>query len=270
VKITQLPYINQLHASLSRLRYFLPLRKRINGLDLFLLWRLPKSTSSDPTLISIHLRKPTKRVVFIRKFSLIDKEVFRYVFFNEYHNPPITLKENCVILDLGANIGLTMVDFKQKYPKSKIWGFEMDTENYLLAQKNIIGLPDCSLENIAVWDRTKTVRYATNVDEDAYNISEPLDTEGGAYKEIEALSMDDILIKFDLKTVDYVKMDIEGAEKEVLRHDERAWLKQVNCLNIEIHDPSFLEEAMQILKEFGFDCQKDTNHWSAILAIRRA
>ena len=259
---------NNVRTFITQLRYFLPLRRMINWLDVLTLSQSDSIKLSDPTLTTIRLQKPTKRNVFIRKSSKIDKIVLKYVFFNRYHQSPIPLSHDCTILDLGANIGLTMVDFKLTYPQSKVFGLEMDTQNYLLAQKNIAGFDDCWIENIAVWDSTKTVQYATHVDEDAYSISESQYTEGVSYKDVEAMSMDDILKKFGLRKVDYVKMDIEGAEKAVLRNGDRDWVKQVNCLNIEIHDPNFLEEAMQILENFGFDCRKDTNHWSAILAVR--
>lgn len=255
----------------NRLRYFLPLQQRMNWFDLLILSRLNTNKKHDSVLTIIRLRKPTKRNVFIRKYNETDKNVLKYVFFNSYHKPPLILKKDCVILDLGANIGLTMVDFKQSYPQSRVLGFEMDTKNYLLAQKNIEGLADCWIENIAVWDSSKIVQYATDVDEDAYNISENAQhTEGVIFNTVEAWSMDDVLKKFDLKTVDYVKMDIEGAEKAVLQNGERAWLRQVNCLNIEIHDSDFLSEALQILESFGFECYKDKKHWSAIMAIRKS
>ena len=269
MSLTQLPYLNKLRKLIDRIHYFLPLGQSISWLDRVMVALSDSSKLKDPTLMTIALQKPTKRNVFIRKSSKIDKTVLRYVFFNRYHQPPIPLSKECIILDLGANIGLTMVDFKQTYPQSKVLGFEMDAQNYLLAQKNIEGLADCRVENIAVWDSSKTVQYATDVDEDAYNIAENTQTtEGGKFNSVEALSIDEILRKYDLKTVDYVKMDIEGAEKPVLLNGERAWLNQVNCLNIEIHDPHFFEEAMRILENFGFQCRKDDNHWSAILAVR--
>jgi FkbM family methyltransferase len=251
--------------------FFLPLLQRINWFDLFIFYNTKDDKNNDAkTLVPVRLRKPTHRVVYIRKFNQTDKGVFRYTFFKGYHLPPLPLNKDCTILDLGANIGLTMVDFKQTYPHCKIWGFEMDKANYLLAQKNIDGLNDCWVENKAIWHEAGIVQYATNVEVDAYNISEQPKVNDATYQEVEAWSLEDVFEKYNLTKVDYIKMDIEGAEKSVLRTGKRNWLKKVNCLNIEIHDPTFLSEAMQILESFGFSCRKDDNHWSAVLAVRKS
>ena len=270
MKINPILYIRQIKAKLNKLRYFLPLWQRINWFDLLILSSFRHGKRDNSDLVCIRLRYPSRRSVFIREKSNTDKSVFKYVFFNAYHHPPITLKEKCTILDLGANIGLTMVDFKECYPHSRILGFEMDAQNFTLAQKNIVGLTDCVIENKAIWHTKSTVQYAIDVAEDAYNISDAkaIDIDTRKYRQVEALSMNDVLSQYNLSEVDYVKMDIEGAEKALLQNGSRTWLNHINCLNIEIHDPSFLPEAMTILESFNFDCYKDTNHWSAILAIK--
>jgi tRNA1(Val) A37 N6-methylase TrmN6 len=46
------------------------------------------------------------------------------------------ISTNPVFLDLGSNIGLTIAHMKQIYPTSKIVGYEMNKENYILAKEN--------------------------------------------------------------------------------------------------------------------------------------
>jgi hypothetical protein len=53
--------------------------------------------------------------------------------------------------------------------------------------------------------------------------------------------------------VDYLKLDIEGAEKEVLQAD-CAWAAHVDCINVEVHVSHYpLSECLADLKRLGYD-----------------
>ena len=53
--------------------------------------------------------------------------------------------------------------------------------------------------------------------------------------------------------VDYMKMDIEGAEKEVLQGDA-AWARRVRCINVEVHTEHYpLSQCIADLQRIGFD-----------------
>jgi FkbM family methyltransferase len=220
-----------------------------------------------PAVFAVQVKTCDEMTVWLRQMSAVDRDVFRYVFHNQYHLPPVTLTDAPVILDLGANIGLTIRHYQHLYPNARIIGYEMDTANFDMTQRNCQSLTQCTLVNTAVWKETGHIAYQSDTEEDAYHINTTL-SQGSAVVTAPATSISDILKNNNLSRVDFIKMDIEGAEKDILEHPDRAWMQYVGSINMEIHDTDFFQSAIQILENEGFECKKDHRHWSAILAVR--
>ena len=73
---------------------------------------------------------------------------------------------------------------------------------------------------------------------------------------------------------DFVKMDIEGAEWEVVKAAGE-WPERVASLLIEVHGTegrrqAGVDEMMGYLRSKGFTCRKHEAHWSAVWARREA
>jgi hypothetical protein len=66
--------------------------------------------------------------------------------------------------------------------------------------------------------------------------------------------------------VDYVKMDVEGAERELLRSP--GWNEQVRCIKVEVDEPYTLEECVTDLRRLGFTAQIDQDHWACVSGVR--
>jgi FkbM family methyltransferase len=205
--------------------------------------------------------------IFLRRNS-IDHEVFEYVFVEKYHRPfkEITTSKP-VILDLGTNIGLTVIDFKNICPGAIIYGYEMDIENFELAKKNCKNLADVYLFNNAVWFEESILKYDKSVNVDAYKIDTNIKNEQNTI-EVKTISIDNIIEEHKLKSIDYIKMDIEGAEYNIFQNGLE-WLKRTKQLKIEVHFGEdifkFIDEK---LKQYGFKTMKDTHHWSTIIGYR--
>lgn len=114
------------------------------------------------------------------------------------------------ILDLGANIGLSVLYFKQLYPGGEITAFEADPMIFGHLEKNVHGngFRDVSLINKAVWDENSIIRFNSEgadggrvaIEDDKNIIS------------VESVDIREILNRGDY---DFLKMDIEGAEERV-------------------------------------------------------
>lgn len=89
--------------------------------------------------------------------------------------------------------------------------------------------------NAALWDKETFIKIAdTNVDTNAYMTIETTSDDPQAFKTI---TVSKILSESGFDEIDLLKMDIEGAEKEVFgapNVDE--WLSKVKVLVIELHD----------------------------------
>jgi FkbM family methyltransferase len=141
-----------------------------------------------------------------------------------------------VIIDCGANIGISVLNYKQKYPRSRITAFEPDPHIFPVLQNNITvnGASEVNCVEAAVWtSRGKSQFFCEGAD------GSKLINPGTSSSSIEVSTVD--LRELINEPVDLIKMDIEGAEFEVIPHisDKMHLVKNfliechVNCDEIE-------------------------------------
>ncbi|HLI94186.1 MAG TPA: FkbM family methyltransferase, partial [Puia sp.] len=70
--------------------------------------------------------------------------------------------ESPLILDCGANIGMSVIYLKELFPKARIIAFEPERKIFQFLQKNTaaFGLKDVKLVNKAVWKEEGTIRFS--------------------------------------------------------------------------------------------------------------
>ena len=154
------------------------------------------------------------------------------------------------IIDGGANIGMSVIFFKQLYPSSQIIAFEPDNQVFATLQQNVhsFRLDNVTLINKALWSSDTSLDFmaegadagrATNLDA-AY-----------AVNRVEATA----LAGFLGQPIDFLKLDIEGAETEVLSAC-RCLLHNVANIFVEYHSfagqPQTLPHLLEILSYAGF------------------
>jgi FkbM family methyltransferase len=221
------------------------------------------SGTNKNQIIPVGVRLLGKINIYIRANSLTDRKVLKYVFYDQYHLPPVPLPEESIILDLGSNIGLTLRHFAKLYPLAKIYGYEMDSNNFAIAELNCKGFNNITLSNCAVWTEIGKVNYDAGNNSDAFSIEEVSGRK--ATQTVNSITVSKILSDHNIKSIDYLKMDIEGAEKNILKSN-LDWTDCVNLMNIEIHDKKFIDEAMRILTNIGFQCWRHPHHSFSIFA----
>lgn len=154
------------------------------------------------------------------------------------------------IIDCGANMGLSVLYFALNYKGHTVIAFEPDEDLFNILQENVstFQLKNVKLFNKAVWDEEATLRFYTDGGmggrvQNAYVSQKP--------RLIEAISLSDFLTS----DVDFLKIDIEGAEDRVLKSC-RAKLKNVKHIFFEFHSnirkKQTLHELLQMLQEEGF------------------
>lgn len=155
------------------------------------------------------------------------------------------------ILDCGANIGLSAVYFKRLFPQARITAFEPDNAIAGMMEHNLaaFGCTDVAVEKKAVWTENTILKFnatgglgGTVVDEN---------TAAAKVVEVPAIRLRDYL----QEKIAFLKIDIEGAEADVLR-DCAGQLHNVERLFMEYHSapgkPQELDELLGILKQAGF------------------
>jgi FkbM family methyltransferase len=214
------------------------------------------------------LEKKYKNIPIKLRNNNIDVEVFDYVFRDKYHHPEKELGPNPVILDLGSNIGLSIVDYKLQYPGARIIGFELDKQNAAFAKENtaLFG-NDVTIVNKGIWYKKEKMHYSGNA-ADAYKLEE-LKASDNNDQFVETITISDVVQEYSLRSIDFIKMDIEGAELGIFQNDKLDWLQITKQIKIEVHyDKEMLQYFIDKLKEHGFIALPDTHHWSTVIGYR--
>lgn len=152
------------------------------------------------------------------------------------------LEKQPYIIDCGANIGLSVIYMKELYPSASIIAFEPDDKNFDLLEKNIssFGYADIELRKEAVWIENTEISFKN----DASMSSKIEEADSSSSNKVKAIRLKDYLNK----KVDFLKIDIEGAEFKVLCDIEEK-LGMVENLFIEYH--GLYEQTTELTKMFS-------------------
>jgi hypothetical protein len=72
----------------------------------------------------------------------------------------------------------------------------------------------------------------------------------------------------NIDRIDYLKMDVEGPEQEILK-DRTEWLLTTNAIKIEVHNnDAAIPLIIGKLRAAGLKAWKDTRHWSCVVGLR--
>jgi FkbM family methyltransferase len=172
------------------------------------------------------------------------------------------IKTNYVIIDVGANIGQTSMNFaKSGGENSVIYAFEPDPVNYSKAIENLklnsfnnihyfnIGLGSAS-EKLSLKINSPLNRGGNRIDRNSGNSSLIITID----------TLDNILEKENVKKVDLIKIDVEGFELEVLKGARHTITQYKPVLFIEIDDNNLkqqgtgADELIRFITELGYKC----------------
>jgi len=188
------------------------------------------------------------------EFQDIKKEVFEN---NEYLFS--CSKPSPFIIDCGSHIGVSVLYFKQQYPQAKIIAFEPNPDNFAVLRKNI------DINNL---DNITTINAAlSNFEGEAFLFGEfgndnsrscgnsltPEWANPGSKKtKVRTL----LLSSYVQETVDFLKLDVEGEEYNVL-HEIQNKLKYIQEMCVEFHgvnkiNKNSLDEIVTLLQNAGF------------------
>jgi FkbM family methyltransferase len=151
-----------------------------------------------------------------------------------------------VVLDLGANIGLTLRRWRRLFPTSTIVGVEPDAQNVRLCALNTRGDARTTVVPACVGATRRSVVLDARGGPGEFKMTE---TVGNGAASIEAITVDDVLARAGVSSatpIDLLKCDIEGAEAEVFAAGG-AWLSRVGAIAIEIHGPYTLNKLLEDL-----------------------
>ena len=224
---------------LYRLTIYLPLRLRdlcINSLALFVRRQSIIETAhkllKEKSLIGV---LPDGNLIFypLDDFKLLP--IISEIYYKKIYDISETETFRC-ICDVGAHIGLFALRISKQAPKSKIIAIEANPTNFKFLLKNvhINGLETrVRVLNVAAGqEKGRVTLWLSNLSRGDSSTKKWHDAGSAGHVEVDMLPLDDILS--NERSCDLMKVDVEGAETEVLRGLEKQHRK-VNRLDIETH-----------------------------------
>ena len=197
----------------------------------FLILLYKQKINKSITKIAIH-NKDFKYPIYLRSPSS-DVSIYKQIFIDQEYNC-ILKKSPEIIVDAGANIGLSAIYFAKKYPKSKILAIEPEINNFNLLKENTAKYKNIVPIQAALWNKNTKISIANPEGSSCAFITKE-DKNSKKSNKVQAITVDKIIKDYKLKQIDILKIDIEGAEKEVFE-DTSKWINKVNCIAAELHD----------------------------------
>lgn len=182
---------------------------------------------------NFELKKKTSDALVFHQ--IIIKEEFKNVI-----NYMMSKSISCnLMIDAGANIGLTTIYFKSFFHNLKIFSLEPSEEVFSRLERNIQinNLQNVTLINKGIWSHSTRLKgdysFLDGLDW-SFRLVEAKENDQALF---EVCSISDLITEYKMESIDFLKMDIEGGESEVFKSNANMeWLAHVKVIAIEIHD----------------------------------
>jgi FkbM family methyltransferase len=174
-------------------------------------------------------------------------------------------KEGDIVVDVGAHIGrYAIIASKMVGSQGKVIAIEAHPANYDILKKNIElnKLNNVIALNYAVHSKETMVKLYEPGQEEGltiYNtimIDRTLTSKNPKYIEVKANTLDSLLVENGINQVNWIKIDVEGAEYEVLKGANEI-LSSNRCLSVlvEVHGRDTYGPTMELLRSKNFNIE---------------
>jgi FkbM family methyltransferase len=200
---------------------------------------------------ALHLRLRTSDITLFGEILLHDQYDW------ELPAPPQ------VIVDAGANIGLTSVFYANRYPQAKIIAIEPEPSNFEMLRRNTALYPNIIALRAALWNKDcnlDIVDFGDGVWDFWGFRTRARETSSGPTKDrlVRGLTLDSLMKENDIDYIDLLKLDIEGAEKEIFEKPA-GWIHSVGALAVELHDrfrEGCSDSVLAATADFEYRCNR--------------
>jgi FkbM family methyltransferase len=137
-----------------------------------------------------------------------------------------------VIIDIGSNVGASLIYFALKYPEANLFGYEPDPHAFRTLARNVDGFKNIEIKQAAVAAEEGELEFFVDPDS---SMSSSLRCRRDRQKKIlvQTTTLDSILDEHGVERVDLLKFDVEGAEYEMFKNFRQ--MERVNNVIGELH-----------------------------------
>jgi FkbM family methyltransferase len=167
-----------------------------------------------------------------------------------------------VIVDAGANIGTASIYFAHRYPEARIIAIEAEASNFALLSKNAQPYPKITPIHAALWSHDGEMSLTLPEAAKGPHEKWAFYVHDGPGTPVRTISMRSLMNEMKIASIDVLKVDIEGAEKEVFESCD--WIDAVRCVMIELHDrfkPGCSAAVSSVMQGFSVSQQGETTYY---------
>jgi len=162
-----------------------------------------------------------------------DRFVYQHVLLQPQYEATLPSTVPQIIIDAGANIGLSAIYFAYRYPAAKIFAIEPEQSNFDLLRRNVSAFPNITPIHAALWSNDGLICVHPPEDSGAFG-DWGFVTSQREGTQVRSVSVPTLMRELNCSRIDLFKIDIEGAEKEVF--ESCNWQGSVGTIVIELHD----------------------------------
>lgn len=160
------------------------------------------------------------KITFKGKYSTFyfeeagDFELLHEIFLKGSYDFTAGVNNISLIIDLGANIGVSTLYFVLVFPDAKIHSIEPDPDNFRRLQKLTESFSNVVLHSVAIWAENGTFPFYRNTTRGS---SSSLLHSGKNQEKvlIRSITLHDLLEQIGSDQVSLMKFDVEGAEEHI-------------------------------------------------------
>lgn len=195
----------------------------------------------------------------------IMESLHHHLYSRRFYADDFRIDPGDIVIDIGGYVGSFALPAARLAPRGRIFSFEPSPSNYEQFVKNL-GLND--LPNVKVYNQgvassdRKITLFLDNMNPASNSIYLRSDQDrGNNYVEKEAVTLGAIFAREGIERCDFLKIDCEGAEYEILMNLDRSMLDRIGKIACEYHQPAYYgvtnpehtpEKLSRFLEEKGF------------------
>lgn len=173
--------------------------------------------------------------------------IYDWNVFDRYYNP----KVDDIVVDVGAHVGIFTVKMSKKLKSGYVIAIEPDKTNYKLLVNNI---EINKLKNvIPINAALSTINGTIKLFLDNSSVGHSIVNESKRVVEVRSFTLDELVRQLGLRKVDFIKINAEGAELDILKGAKKILIENTVSLSIAAnHYHSQEQDVSSVLSELGF------------------
>jgi FkbM family methyltransferase len=204
-------------------------------------------------------------------FSLMDLWILKETLLDrQYELVSLPLQDGWTIVDIGAALGDYAVWAAKQAPHGRVIAVEPYPPSVSLLRSNIEKNRIYNVELFSGAIAASSGSTALQVEKGSVvQNSTAADQRSGQQVEVQTASLDDLFARFEINQCDYLKMDCEGGEYEILFNATEKALTRIDRICMEVHDGMTRynrQDMINFLEKSGYHIRLTPNPVHAELA----